>query len=81
MGHSVKSATGRFLSEQDRKKLKQERKLRHRRKQQKRLLAFLGVIAANVLLMYMIQYNHIHPIFGAGFAAAVSAWMGYHVHA
>ena len=80
MGHSVKSATGRFLSEQDRAELKRERKIRHRRKQQKRILAFLGLIAANALLMYMIKANHIHPCYGAGFAAAASACLGYQMH-
>ena len=80
MEHKTKTVTGRFLTEQDRAALKWERKNRFRQKRRRKILAFLGLIGGNGLLLYMISGSHIHPCYGAGFAAAVSAYLGYRMH-
>lgn len=80
MEKTSKYNTGRFLTEQDRVSLKRERQQRLRRKRQKKLLSGLILVMGNVLLLYMINSSRIDPCYGAGFAAASSAYLGYQMH-
>ena len=80
MEQNNKHISGRFLTERDRVSLQRERKIRHRKKRQKKLLAFLAFLSGNGLLLYMIAGYRIDPCFGAGFAAAVSVYLGYQMH-
>ena len=77
MEQNTKPIKGRFLSERDRAALKREKQQRHHRRRQRKLHAVLGILTANALLVYMIAGNRIHPCYGAGFAAVVSAYLGY----
>ena len=77
MEQNTKPINGRFLSDRDRVALKREKQQRNRRRRQRKRLALLGILAANGLLVYMIAANRIHPCYGAGFAAVISAYLGY----
>ena len=77
MEENTKPITGRFLSDKDRAALKREKQKRYHRRRQKKCFAILGLLTGNALLVYMIAGNHIDPCYGAGFAAAVSAYLGY----
>ena len=80
MEQRKKTVTGRFLTEQDRAAMKRERQMRLRRKRLRKMFSFLGLVGGNGLLIYMIMGNHIHPCYGAGFAAVTSAYLGYQMN-